>query len=536
QVQRTTRESALQIATTTAGVVASGGGFSIRGSRNTDTQVRIDGQEITDMVSGGIGAAAARTGSAEYAPTASAFATEEVQVLRSNFGAQYGNATGGVVNQTVKTGRTDSYEGYLRYRTDVPFLFGRNSSNGAKALAGMENTYEFGVGGPLPIISGSTFFLSTRYFHERYRANGLDVRDRGGNSLGQIDNNTSQVRNITGRMTFQLSDKIKTTLGGSWGLTTLAQGGWDWMYARNPAMTFARNPQTGLNDTTILSTVPENIAKTNVMNNFIYSYFFRLNHQLTDVSFYEATVSYNNNITEDARRVIDLGTGSAFRNGQIVDPSRVTTSARGPGFFTGYDLMIPKDEFTVSTSGLQPATNRDAVTGKLIGDKVVDFYSETPGTVIRDGRANDPEAVFNGALVPNPLTGYVEGGEDVSSTTNPYGLRRIFSARGNNDGGGRGRGFEFRMADAIQFETNFQTQIETSGGTKHLIRTGIDGRYYFVHRYSNSLPWTGNPFYDVYTDMYGGDIYSQSSEEQAAGSKPKNAAMVALYAEDQIQF
>lgn len=525
QIQRTTRETAQQIALTQAGVLAAGGGLSIRGSRPTDTQIRIDGQDVSDQISGGFGAAANKAGIA-YAPTASAFATEEVQVLTGNFSAQYGNAMGGIVNQVVKTGKTDQYEGFLRWRTDVPFLFGK-SGNGIQALGPLQNTYEFGVGGPIPLLGRSTFFLTTRYVTEQYRNYWLDVRDRAGNSLGHLPDNGSAIRNITGRLAFQITDDIKLILGGTWGLTTLAMGNWGWMYARTPAMLLQPNATTGLNDTVLLSTVPEYIAKVNAVNNFIYSYFGRINHILSETSFYELTVSFNNNVAEDGRRRIALGEGSLVRNGQILDPSKVSTAMPKDNFFTGWDILKPVDDYVLDrVSGRQvPKTGSQ-------GDKIIDFYAETYGNVYLD---NDPRRPFY-TTVPSNLTGYVEGSTDALSTTNPYGLLGVFYARGNDEGGGgRSRGFEFTSANFWQIDGNYQLNL-FAGDVRHLLKAGIDARFYTVRRYYNSLPWLGNPFYDVFTDQWGGDIYSLTPEERAEGSKPKHAIISALYVEDQISY
>ncbi len=523
QIQRTTRETAQQIALTQAGVLSTGGGLSIRGSRPSDTQVRIDGQDVSDQISGGFGEAAAAAG-IQYAPTASAFATEEVQVLTGNFSAQYGNAMGGVVNQVVKTGKTDRYEGFLRWRTDVPFLFG-TAGNGRKALAQQQGTYEFGVGGPIPLLNRSTFFVSTKYVREQYRSAGLDVTDRAGTSISQLPDNTSSVRNITGRLAFQITDDIKLILGGTWGLTSLGFGNWAWLYANSPAMQFRFNPQTGLNDTVMLSTVPERIAKVNALNNFIYSYFGRINHILSETSFYELTLSFNNNISEDGRRRIALGEGSLVQNGVVTDPSKVSTAMPEDNFFTGWDILKPTDDYVLDrTRGIQVPKNGSQ------GDKIVDYYAETFGTVYLD---NDPNRPFY-TLVPSNLTGYVEGGDDVQATLNPYGISGAFYARGN-DAGAVSRGFEFKSASFWQIDGNYQLNI-FAGEFRHLLKAGIDARYYTVRRYYNSLPWTGNPFYDVFTDQWGGDIYSLTEAERQEGSKPKNAIISALYVEDQISY
>ncbi|MBX7154740.1 MAG: VWA domain-containing protein [Bacteriodetes bacterium] len=103
----TTRESAVSIATTQAGVQASGGGLVVRGSRNSDNKYLVDGQDLTDVVTGTLGTPASSAG-ANYTPTSSAFATEDVQVVTGNANAQYGNALGGVVNTVMKTGKANN--------------------------------------------------------------------------------------------------------------------------------------------------------------------------------------------------------------------------------------------------------------------------------------------------------------------------------------------------------------------------------------------------------------------------------------------
>ncbi|MBL7974617.1 MAG: VWA domain-containing protein [Candidatus Kapabacteria bacterium] len=103
----TTRESAVSIATTQAGVQASGGGLVVRGSRNSDNKYLVDGHDVTDVVTGTLGTPASSAG-ANYTPTSSTFATEDVQVVTGNANAQYGNAVGGVVNTVMKTGKANN--------------------------------------------------------------------------------------------------------------------------------------------------------------------------------------------------------------------------------------------------------------------------------------------------------------------------------------------------------------------------------------------------------------------------------------------
>jgi Ca-activated chloride channel homolog len=100
-------ESPVPIATTQAGVQHSAGELVIRGSRSTDTQIRVDRQDISDPISNGLGAAPRVGETLPNAPTASQYATQETQVMTGNFSAGYGNTVGGVVSQTISTGEDD---------------------------------------------------------------------------------------------------------------------------------------------------------------------------------------------------------------------------------------------------------------------------------------------------------------------------------------------------------------------------------------------------------------------------------------------
>jgi outer membrane receptor protein involved in Fe transport len=520
------KDNAQQIALTTTGVLSTGGGISIRGGRAADTRILIDDQDVSDAINGGFGSAAESTGDLKYAPTTSRAATADVQVIRGNASAEYGQTTSGVINQTVKTGRTDRYEAFFGYKTDVPSLWGK-AGNGAQALGALENTFDFGLGGPLPGLDGSTFYLSVRYYTDKYRTvnstsffgdEGLDVKDIAGNSLGHIAGETSQVRNITGRLPFKLTNEIRLQFGGSWGLTSLSNSDWGWLYATAPARTINYNPSTNRNDTVLYSTVPINVAHQNVTNNFIYSYYVRLNHELSNTSFYEATLSFNNNITENGRRRVNLGAGTPVINGVPVDPSKVSSELSGASFFGGYDVITPTDDYVEAPGGAYLIRK----TGSL-GDKVIDAYAGVQGTLLLD----DNKTITN-CYIPNNLTGYIGGGADNSSTNNPYGLTGVFTNAGSG-------GFEFKSSDFLQFKGNYQNLMQL-GDVKHVFQTGVDVRSFSVRRHSNNNPYVGNPFYDVYDDRFGGDIYSQTEKERQMGSRPKSALMATWFVSDQIQY
>lgn len=108
------RETVQGVVALTAGVQSTGAGFEVRGSRAEETQIRVDGLDVGDQFTGSFG-----NGGATYSPTVSSFAVEEVQVLTGSYSAEYGNALGGIVNTVVKSGRTDRYEGFARWRTSL---------------------------------------------------------------------------------------------------------------------------------------------------------------------------------------------------------------------------------------------------------------------------------------------------------------------------------------------------------------------------------------------------------------------------------
>ncbi|MBL7997888.1 MAG: hypothetical protein JNL32_04540, partial [Candidatus Kapabacteria bacterium] len=104
--QRTTRESALQVATTPAGVATSGGGFTVRGSRPTDTEIRIDGMDVTDPVTGGVG-------SGFYAPKNITGDTVIARSISTKQNARDAGTTGTdsiLVNKLRATGNTNQNE------------------------------------------------------------------------------------------------------------------------------------------------------------------------------------------------------------------------------------------------------------------------------------------------------------------------------------------------------------------------------------------------------------------------------------------
>lgn len=121
------------IVSKTAGVVQDerGGAINIRGSRSTDNVVIVDGVVTNNPLDGSL----ASTNLANSL-------IQEIAVLTGGFGAEYGNAIGGVINVTTKGG-TDKYSGSFEAVSD--FLAGKWIST----LSQGYNLYNVTFGGPL---------------------------------------------------------------------------------------------------------------------------------------------------------------------------------------------------------------------------------------------------------------------------------------------------------------------------------------------------------------------------------------------------
>lgn len=473
---RLARENVVGTVALQAGVQGGGGGFIIRGSRATETQVRVDGLDVGDQISGGLTAGS----------NISNFAVEEVQVLTGAFAAEYGNAMGGIVNTVVKTGRTDKIEAVLRYRTQIGALNGAYD-NGLTRADPKNSSYEVNIGGPLPFLEGSTFFLSSRFDYTGNNSANTQVIDPWGNNLG-IYNNPRYENTLLPRLKINVASGINLTIGGQWSLIAQENAGWGWLYA---------NDNGFKNGDSIL--VPESRVKQGFGQSIYNNAFVRLNQTLSENSFYEFTVSTNNNTGEF---------------GRYADPTQTT-----PSLFTGYNPLYPEDAFAVG-----PPDAGGVITLVPGRDRLIDPYT----SITAEGTTVDGFLLGN-RPTRNRLTGYIEGTGDATSTTNPYGLRQFFVAHGNNSG------FEFRTTNFIQLDGNYNLRLETDDAS-HMIKAGFETRMFTLHRHNNGLPWDANAFFDVYTDKWGGNPYVSDPAAVEKTSKPFTPITASAFVQDQVSY
>lgn len=128
------------------GVVQSDNEIHIRGSRGYENAYLVDGVPVQDVLGG--------TG---FGLQISPDAIKEVEVITGGYNAEFGQATSGVVNITLKEG-SDNYHGGVSYKSDR--FFGTNNRHFFNT-----DIADFTLSGPLPLfdlfVPGSiSFFVS----------------------------------------------------------------------------------------------------------------------------------------------------------------------------------------------------------------------------------------------------------------------------------------------------------------------------------------------------------------------------------------
>jgi outer membrane receptor protein involved in Fe transport len=138
-----------------------GVGFAINGQRSASTNILLDGAENVDLFT-------ATTGQA--VPLDS---VQEFKVLTSNFTAEYGRASGGIVNVATRSG-TNDFHGSLYEFNRVSALASNtydNNANGLPKPRFVRNQFGYALGGP--IWRNKAFFFSSTEW-TRVRSNSIE--------------------------------------------------------------------------------------------------------------------------------------------------------------------------------------------------------------------------------------------------------------------------------------------------------------------------------------------------------------------------
>ena len=116
-----------------------GAGFAINGQRSASTDILLDGSENVDTFTAGVG------------QTVPLDSVQEFTVLTNNFTAEFGRASGGVVNLVTKSG-TNSFHGSAYEYNRVSALSAntfQNDSSGTTKGVFTRNNFGFSLGGPV---------------------------------------------------------------------------------------------------------------------------------------------------------------------------------------------------------------------------------------------------------------------------------------------------------------------------------------------------------------------------------------------------
>lgn len=129
--------------------VMRGTGFAINGQRSASTNILLDGGENVDAYTATVG---------QSVPLD---AVQEFRVITSNFSAEYGRASGGIVNVATKAG-SNAFHGSLYEFNRISALASNSFDNNANGIPkGVFTRNQFGYSTGGPIIKDKLFFFSS---------------------------------------------------------------------------------------------------------------------------------------------------------------------------------------------------------------------------------------------------------------------------------------------------------------------------------------------------------------------------------------
>ena len=141
-----------------------GTGFAINGQRAASTNILLDGGENVDAFRATVG---------QSVPLD---AVGEFRVITSNFSAEYGRASGGIVNVTTRSGSND-FNGTVYAFNRISRLasngFARNAARLPKGVF-TRNQFGYSLGGPM-VENKAFFFSSTEWIRVRSTGDRVDL-------------------------------------------------------------------------------------------------------------------------------------------------------------------------------------------------------------------------------------------------------------------------------------------------------------------------------------------------------------------------
>ncbi|MBB6142111.1 hypothetical protein HNQ77_000049 [Silvibacterium bohemicum] len=136
--------------------------FSLNGQRSTGTDILLDGVENIELFNDAVG------------QTVPIDSVQEYRVTTNNFAAQYGRASGGVVNVITKAGSNAFHGSAWEFNRLSAYTSNTydNDANGIPKGTYTRNQFGFAVGGPI-VKNKLFFFESTEWLRTRSSANSI---------------------------------------------------------------------------------------------------------------------------------------------------------------------------------------------------------------------------------------------------------------------------------------------------------------------------------------------------------------------------
>jgi outer membrane receptor protein involved in Fe transport len=191
-----------------------GGGMHLRGGRSDEIQYIVDGMPVDNPFGGGLAVDVQNNN------------VQQLEVISGTFNAEYGRAMSGIVNIVTKdggdklSGSFDAYAGeYATSHTDLFYEINKQKPLG-------QRYFEGNLGGPVPFLNNTHFFVSARvtdqdgYLFGRRLHRPEDNGDFSNTDPGQwyiqstgdgslVSMNTSRSMSFSGKITTPITDNIK---------------------------------------------------------------------------------------------------------------------------------------------------------------------------------------------------------------------------------------------------------------------------------------------------------------------------------------
>jgi hypothetical protein len=408
--------------------------------------------------------------------------------LRSNAGVTRAGSGDGIVEISMRRGSSERFTGGGFVRSDVAPLFGSSDEirahipgeerdtllHALKAAAADDRLYELFVEGPIPgipvAIHVSTKYNSIGYYGATYdlldapqsffdaRRDSAAVAGHVGldpTNVGRLPGSSAMQWDLYGNVSIEPSDRLSMFLSGEIGIARRDVGELATLYMLDHPTFGASAPgRTQIGDSAWADlSILERDAQGLSSN--------------VDVTRVQASLRYD----IDDRSTIGLDLVAATTN-----EAAGKREVRDYGPLEGFEIYRAED--------------RDR-------DRMLDRYEDlSRQTVLNQYLPSNARSIVRER---NPTTGLFEGGYG-GAAISPFGAG--FSAHGN------ARGLLFRRTGETRARLTYST-ADSLFGIGAEVNAGLEGAWYTLRKYENSIPWSPNPFFDIYG--YGSTIWSADS-------------------------